>query len=199
MATNGKKAPVARRVWIDAQGNPCDEHEATGFRYIHVTTALRLRPDFDWETDEAPKEAVFELLTLPEPTKTMTAIFGSLTLAGNIASSETNAKSGGDPDSNPIPAIAARFADMQDNKWTGEKGDRGPRYDHEALAKAIAQVKGEQDHNPYLKRLNEKEKVQIKGKGAILYAAFAMHNDQVKEIYNKLTGATPVVVSASDL
>jgi hypothetical protein len=190
----------ARRDWIDAKGNPIesgDEKDAVGFRYTHIPTAKRLVPDFDPDTDEAPPEAVFELTTIPDTTKTMLAIFGGLTLVGNIVSTSTNPKSKGDPDANPIPDVLARFEEMANGVWSGERGTGGPRYNAEALAKSIAAVKGEQDHNPYLAKIENKEKVTIKGKGSILYAAYAMKNVEVQKHYAKLTGAEEV--SASDL
>ena len=197
---NGDKTRKARRDWIDAQGNPVDageESKAVGFRYTHIPTALRLDSTFDSDTDEAPAEAVFELSNLPEPTKTMLAIFGGLTLAGNIVSTATNPKSKGDPDANPIPDLVARFEEMANGTWSGERGAGGPRYNAEALAQAIAKVKGETDHNPYLAKIQAKEKVTIKGKGSILYAAYAMKNAEVQKHYATLTGAEEV--KATDL
>lgn len=192
---DGKK--VARREWIDAKGNVVDDAaDATGFRYIHLTTAKRLAGSSYDPQDPPPAEAMFER-QLTGSELLMCGIFGALTLAGNIASSETNPKSGGDPDTNPIPAIAARFDEMRDGKWTGERGDRGPRYDNLALAKAIAKVKNESDHNPYLARLEAKDKVAIKGKGTILYAAYAMKNTEVQKYYAAITGQDEV--TASDL
>lgn len=189
----------ARRDWIDAKGNVVEEaKDATGFRYVHIPTAKRLKPDFDVDVDEPPSDATFEMLTIPEPVKTMGAIFGLLTLTGNIVSTETNPKSKGDPDANPIPAVVARFEDMLNGNWTGERGTIGPRYNAEELAKAIAKVKGEADHNPYLAKINAKEKVTIKGKGSLLYAAYAMKNDDVRKLYEAATGSG-TVVSASDL
>jgi hypothetical protein len=188
--TSGRKA---RRDWIDAKGNVVDaEAEATGFRYTHIPTAKRLDDKFDPETDEAPAEAMFEIPVIPEPTKTMLAIFGGLTLAGNIVSTSTNPKSKGDPEANPIPDVLARFEEMAKGIWSGERGVGGPRYNAEALAKAIAAVKNETDHNPYLAKIQGKEKVTIKGKGSILYAAYAMKNAEVAKTYAKLTGADEV-------
>jgi len=65
------------------------------------------------------------------------------------------------------------------------------------LSKAIAAVKGENDPNPYLAKLEAKEKVTIKGKGSILYAAYAMKNTEVQKHYARLTGAEEV--KATDL
>ena len=198
MAENGESTRKARRDWINASGAVVEnESEATGFRYTHIPTAKRLDPDFDPEVDEAPKDAAFELPTITEPTKTMLAIFGGLTLVGNIVSTATNPKSKGDPDANPIPDVLARFEEMANGVWSAGGGAGGPRYNAEELAKAIAKVKGESDHNPYLAKINAKEKVTIKGKGSILYAAYAMKNDEVRKHYEKATGAE--TVSASDL
>ena len=149
--TNGEKTRKARRDWIDAQGNPVDageESKAVGFRYTHIPTALRADSTFDPETDAAPQESIFELANIPEPTKTMLAIFGGLTLAGNIVSTATNPKSKGDPDANPIPDLVSRFEEMANGVWSGERGAGGPRYNPEALAQAIAKVKGEADQPP---------------------------------------------------
>ena len=198
--TTNETSRKARRDWIDAKGNPVesgDEKDAVGFRYTHIPSARRLEPNFDPDTDAAPADSVFELSNIPEPTKTMLAIFGGLTLAGNIVSTATNPKSKGDPLANPIPDIVARFEEMGNGVWSGERGAGGPRYNFEALAKAIANVKGESDHNPYLAKLEAKEKVTIKGKGSILYAAYAMKNTEVAKHYAKLTGAEEV--KASDL
>jgi hypothetical protein len=198
--TTNETSRKARRDWIDAKGNPVesgDEKDAVGFRYTHIPTARRIEADFDPDTDIGPSEAVFELSNIPEPTKTMLAIFGGLTLAGNIVSTATNPKSKGDPLANPIPDIVARFEEMGNGVWSGERGAGGPRYNFEALSKAIAAVKGETDHNPYLAKLEAKEKVTIKGKGSILYAAYAMKNTEVQKHYAKLTGAEEV--KATDL
>ena len=192
------REPKAVRVWIDAKGEEAERPaDAVGFRYIHIPSAKRVDPNFDPATDPGPADATFELATIPEPTKTMLAIFGGLTLAGNITSTETNPKSKGDPDTNPIAAIQARFEEMNNGVWTGERGSVGPRYNFDALAQAVAKVKGETDANPYLKKLNDKEKVHIKGKGSILYAAYAMKNVEVQKHYAALTGAEEV--KATDL
>lgn len=187
----------ARRDWIDSKGEPTDvEAEATGFRYTHLPTARRIKgDDFDAETDEAPAEAVFELKEIPEPTKTMLAIFGGLTLTGNIVSTATNPKSKGDENANPIPDVVARFEEMATGVWSGERGAGGPRYNALALAQAIARVKNEQDFNPYLAKIEAKEKVTIKGKGSILYAAYAMKNAEVQKHYAALTGQDEVKIS----
>src|SRR5262245_63584379 len=88
--TNGAdaKAPtrvaIAIRDSIDAQGNPVEsgkEASAVGFRYTHIPTAKRLKPDYNPETDDAPDGSAFEFDC---QSQTMLAIFGGLTLAGNV-------------------------------------------------------------------------------------------------------------------
>src|SRR5215831_4920813 len=122
----------ARRDWIDATGDPVgsgDEAKATGFRYIHLPTAERLNPGFDPEADVPPADSVFDMKTIPEPIKTMLAIFGGLTLTGNIVSTATNPKSGGDESTNPIPDVVARFDEMLQGTWSAGGGAGGVRYD----------------------------------------------------------------------
>lgn len=190
----------ALRDWIDQSGNPIaagDEAKATGFRYVHLPTTYRLKPDFDSESDTPIAEATFELNNLPEPTKTMLAIFGGLTLAGNIVSTATNPKSKGDPDANPIPDVLARFEEMANGVWSQGGGAGGVRFDKTKLAQAIAAAKGEKDHNPYLAKLESGEKIKVKGKAEISYGAYAMRNPEVKKHYEALAGIEQV--SLSDL
>jgi hypothetical protein len=190
----------ARRDWIDAQGNPVasgDESKAVGFRYTHIPSAKRIDPKFDPETDAPSVDAVFELTTMSEPTKTMLAIFGGLTLVGNIVSTATNPKSKGDPDANPIPDVVARFEEIANGTWTGERGAGGVRFDKAKLAEAIAKAKGETDPNPYLAKLESGEKIKQKGKAEISYGAYAMKNPEVQKHYALLTNAD--VVTLNDL
>lgn len=199
---NEQKADTrkALRDWIDASGNPIaagDESKATGFRYVHLPTAKRAMPAFDPDSDIPPADAVFELKNIPEPTKTMLAIFGGLTLAGNIVSTATNPKSKGDPDANPIPDVQARFEEMVNGVWSTGGGAGGIRFDKQKLAQAIAQAKGESDPNPYLAKLEAGEKIKIKGKAEVSYGAYAMRNPEVKKHYEALAGIEQV--SLSDL
>lgn len=200
--TNDTKVRQARRDWLDEQGNPVasgDESKAVGFRYTHIPTAKRIDAKFDPETDAPPADAVFEILDLRKsPTvQMMGSIFGLLTLVGNIVSTATNPKSKGDPDANPIPDVVARFEELANGQWTGERGAGGVRYDKQKLAEAIAKAKGEQDPNPYLAKLESGEKVKQKGKAEISYGAYAMRNPEVQKHYNALTNAD--VVALTDL
>jgi len=193
-----KRKAKALRDWIDSAGNPVasgDESKATGFRYVHLPTALALNAKFDPESDVPPSDATFSMAAMPDTVKTMLAIFGGLTLSGNIASTETNPKSGGDESANPIPAILARFEEMANGVWSAGGGAGGVRYDKEKLAQAIAKAKGETDHNPYLAKLEAGEKVKVKGKAEISYGAYAMRNTDVQKHYYALTGTEAVSVN----
>lgn len=93
-------------------------------------------------------------------------------------------------------------ADNERVRFINEKKDKGeaPRLDSDRLAKAIATVKGDADPNAYttyLKKMDWKVdpktgarvKPDDKGKysnGSISYPAFAMSNEEVKEIYRRL-------------
>ena len=193
-------ARKARRDWIDGNGDPVaagEESKAVGFRYTHIPTAKRLVPTFDQETDAPPADSFFEMRDIPEPTKTMLAIFGGLTLAGNITSTATNPKSKGDPEANPILDILSRFEEMANGTWATGGGAGGVRFDKPKLAQAIAEAKGETDPNPYLAKLEAAEKVKVKGKAEISYAAYAYRNVEVQRKYDALVGK--VGVSLNDL
>lgn len=193
-----KKQQVAIRDWINASGQPLEtgkESDATGFRYIHLPSAKRANPQYNPETDTAPDGTVFEMADMPEPVKTMCAIFGALTLAGNVVNTAVNGPKG-DPNLNPISLIAARFADIADGKWSDrEAGTGGVRYDKDKLAEAIAGAKGEADPAPYLAKMDNKVDpksgavVAADTKGAISYGAYALRNAAVKGKYDALMGS----------
>lgn len=192
-----KKQQVAVRDWINAAGQPVDggkEGEATGFRYIHLPTAKRENPAYNPETDTAPESAVFVMPTMDEPTRTMCAIFGALTLAGNVVNTAVNGPKG-DPNVNPIPLIKSRFDEIAKGDWSDREGGVGGiRYDKEKLAAAIAQAKGESDPAPYLAKMENKVDtktgavVASDAKGAISYGAYALRNAKVKAAYDALAG-----------
>lgn len=192
-----KRQAVAVRDWINANSQPVDggkEAEATGFRYIHLPTAKRLQPNFNPETDTAPAESVFAMPTMDEPTRTMCAIFGALTLAGNVVNTVVNGPKG-DPNANPIPDVVARFEEIAKGIWSDRTtGVGGVRYDKDKLAAAIASAKGESDPAPYLGKMDNKVDpktgavVAADTKGAISYGAYALRNAAVKGAYDKLVG-----------
>ena len=196
-APKAKKQQVAIRDWVNANGQPVAtgrESEASGPRYIHLPSAKRANPNYNPETDAAPDGTSFEVTALEEPAKTMYAIFGALTLWGNVVNTAVNGPKG-DPNINPISLIAARHAEIMQGNWSDrEAGVGGVRYDKEKLAEAIAQAKGETDSTPYLAKMDNKVDqktgavVANDAKGAISYGAYALRNATVKAKYDALTG-----------
>lgn len=197
-ATPAKREAVAIRDWIDTEGKPVEtgkEASAVGFSYTHLPTAKRLNPAFNPETDAAPTESCFiHVVGEAGKLETMLAIFGGLTLAGNIVNTATNGPKG-DPNLNPIPLIAERFKELETGIWAYRAtGVGGVRYDKDKLANAIAQAKGESDPAPYLAKMEGKVDPKIGAvvaadtKGAISYGAFALRNAKVKAAYDALTG-----------
>lgn len=197
-AEKAKKVAVALRDWIDADGKPVEsgaEASATGFRYTHLPSARKVNPAFNPETDKPDPTAVFEIqFGNPGEIETMLAIFGGLTLAGNVVNTAINGPKG-DPSINPIPLITERFAELDKGVWADRAtGVGGVRYDKEKLAAAIATAKGETDAAPYLLKMENKvdpktgQVVAADTKGAISYGAFALRNAKVKSAYDALTG-----------
>lgn len=191
-----KREPVALRDWIDAEGKPIDagdESKAVGLRYIHLPSVKRAFPDFNPETDIAPADCVFQINPTGQ-TATMLAIFGGLTLAGNVVNTATNGPKG-DKNLNPIALVAERFAEIEAGTWAeGGGAGGGVRYDKDLLAQAIAKAKGETDSAPYLQKMENKVDqksgavVPPDTKGAITYGAFALRNAKVKDAYDTLAG-----------
>lgn len=193
-----KKVAVALRDWINANGQPVDagkEAEATGLRYTHLPTARRLDPAFNPETSAPHADAVFEhQFGNAGSIETMLAIFGGMTLAGNVVNTAINGPKG-DPSINPIPLIKARFDELLTGVWADRAtGVGGVRYDAEKLAQAIANAKGETDPAPYAAKMANKVDpktgavVANDTKGAISYGAFALRNAKVKSQYDTLAG-----------
>lgn len=196
-AEKAKKTATAIRDWINPALQPVDagkEGEATGLRYIHLATAKRLKPDYNPESDTAPEGSHFTLATISEPAKTMLAIFGGLTLAGNVVNTATNGPKG-DPNADVITLIQERFAELDSGMWADRAGGvGGVRYNKDFLSQAIANAKGESDPSPYLAKMEHKVDpktgavVANDTKGAISYGAFALRNAHVKAQYDLLAG-----------
>lgn len=195
--TKAKKAAVAVREWIDENGKPVTtgkENEAVGFRYISLVAAKAANPNYNPESDDPPAGTFFDYACGDAgQATTMLAIFGGLTLAGNVTNSLKNGDKG-DASANPIPDIAARFAELDKGIWTDRTGGGGVRFDKEKLAAAIASAKKESDPAPYLAKLDGKvdpktgASVPTDTKGAISYGAFALRVPAVKSAYDALTG-----------
>ena len=192
-----KKDRASVRIAIDANGNPAESMaSATGARFIHLTSALKAKPDWNKETDSPPSGSFADVqFGNPGSPATMYAIFGAFTKHGNIANTINNGDKG-DKNANPIPDIEAFMAKVEAGEWPDRgEGLGGVRYDKETLAKAIAQAKGETDHTPYLDKIEKVKVDSVKGfpvaddaKGAISYGAFALRNVKVKAAYEALAG-----------
>lgn len=204
--TKAKKQATAVRDWINEAGQPVDagdEAKASGLRYIHLATAKRLLPTYNPETDPAPAGSVFEhQFGNPGTIETMLAIFGGLTLAGNVVNTATNGPKG-DPAADVIPMIAERFAELQKGVWAERgAGVGGVRYDKTILAGVIAKLKGETDEAPYLAKMETKVDPKTGGtvasdaKGAISYGAYALRNPKVNEAYAAASGKETVTLGS---
>jgi len=211
MATTDQNAKQTKdrasvRIAIDANGNPAESMaQATGARFIHLTSALKAKPGWNKETD-APPAGTFADVQFGEPgsQRTMFAIFGAYTKLGNIANTLNNGDKG-DKTANPIPAIEDFLAKTESGEWPSKGGDGlgGVRYDKALLAQAIAEVKGERDSKPYLDKIENLKVDGQKGfavaadaKGAISYGAFALRNVKVKAAYERLAGVETAPIDA---
>lgn len=179
VATAAKaKESVADRQWVDANNVEVEDPTlATGCRYV----------------DKISNRAfVYQTKLPPGGHATMLAVFGALTKAGNIRSTLVNGPKG-DPNADVIQGIDDWFTELVDNGvWSADRVGGGIRVNPEALARAIAHVKGEHHpdaHLPYLARITNKDKVLDKGDKSgnkeILYSTFAMRNKQVEQKYNE--------------
>lgn len=128
--TEVTRKKIADRDWLDSDGKPVGgdsgktEEDAVAARY---TTLLGSGGShtFTPKTDDASTR--------------MLAIFGALTLMGNLANTWKTEK-GEKPDS-PIEIIGERFALLEDGKWIDRSaGAVGTRIDKDVLAEAIVLV-----------------------------------------------------------
>ena len=187
MQTPARERPsVADRQWIDHQNNEVDSaEEATGCRYV----------------DKPTNKAFIYQTGLPAGGHaTMLAIFGALTKAGNIRSTLVNGPKG-DPQADVIEGIEAWFDELQTNGiWSADRV-AGIRVNADILARAIAIVKREQDHTPYLDKINSRLKVKEGGNSnkEILYSTFALRNKAVETKYNELLPQHAIAPAIGDL
>lgn len=167
------KQSIADRQWIDADGNEVeagDEHLATGFRYVHKATGQQ----FEYQYDSPPGT-----------TLTMCAIFGGLTLAGNMVNSTR------DTGVDPITAVKDRFDLLDTGTWVERTGGGGLRYNPELLAQAIHAVKGSGTVAEFLAKINAKDPITVTDPATgrtqqVPYGTGAMRNPQVAAEYAKL-------------
>jgi hypothetical protein len=175
--SNVLRPPVADRQWIDAANVEVEDPAlATGCRYVDLIS----KRAFTYQTGLPAGQH-----------NTMLAVFGALTKAGNIRSTLVNTKN--DPNADVIQGIEDWFSELIDNgNWAADRVGGGIRVNPEALARAIAVVKGEHyagAHDRYLQRIVSKDKVldpgDKAGKKTILYSTFALRNKQVEAEYNR--------------
>jgi hypothetical protein len=184
----GKKIEsVADRQWVDAGGQEVEADEATGFRYVDKASNRA----FTWQSGHSAGTAL-----------TMLAIFGGLTKAGNIRNTLVNSKNA-DPNADVIAGIEDWFSELDNGIWAAERTGGGIRVNAEVLAQAIAAVKGEHDHTPYLTKITNKTKVKDpgdkSGKKEILYSTFALRNKAVEAKYQALLPTHGAAPEASEL
>jgi len=120
-----ERKAVAKRLWIDAEGNEVDENLATGARYINLESGEAV----DYQTGGTPGHP-----------SVMFAIFGALTLFGNIANTRVNGLDGSG--SEAVADIKERLALIVGGAWKDKsEGARGPKYDLTKLATAFVDAK----------------------------------------------------------
>lgn len=194
---------VAQRLWINAAGEEVtDPAEAIGFRYVDLPTLAKIKAEggdvsqaaFTWNAKTPAGEAV-----------TMLAIFGGLTKAGNIRNTLVNGPKG-DANADVIQGIEDWFDELDNGTWAADRVGGGIRVNPDALAAAIAHVKGEHHdgaHLPYLAKISSKSKVKDPGdkagKREILYSTFALRNTAVQTEYQKRLPQHSAAPAASDL
>lgn len=124
--TEVQRKKIAERDWLASDGTVAEkEEDATAARY----TFLADGKSFAWSP------------VTDDPTTRMCAIFGALTLMGNITNT-WKVEKGEKPDS-PIDAIADRFAFMaNESRWIDRAaGGVGAKLDLDVMAEAILLVK----------------------------------------------------------
>ncbi len=120
--TEVSRTKIAQRDWIDKGGSPVDEEVATGAQYTFLADG---------------KSATFEPVTDHAATR-MLAIFGALTLMGNLTNTWKTEK--GDRADSPIDVISERFGLLADGKWIDRAaGVVGARVDKDALVAAYVE------------------------------------------------------------
>jgi hypothetical protein len=122
--TEGLRKQIAKRDWLGADGNPVEaEEDAVSARYTYLEDGK----SYTWSP------------TTDDSTTRMCAIFGALTLMGNLTNTWKNEK--GDRADSPIDVMVDRFALMaNEGKWIDRsQGAVGARVDKDVLAEAMTQ------------------------------------------------------------
>lgn len=123
--TSRKK--IADRDWIDGDGKPVEEEKAVAARYTFLGDG---------------KSASFAPVTDDAATR-MLAIFGALTLFGNVTNTWKGEK--GDKAASPVDAIAERLELLGKGEWIDRTASPvGARVDKDALVAAYVEYAAEQ-------------------------------------------------------
>lgn len=168
------KERVSDREFVNKAGEIVDQiEEAVGFQY----------------TDKKSGES-FKYGPLGDPGKpaTMLALFGGITLAGNVRNTWNFEK--GEKAATAIVAINERFALLTSGKWLvrGE-GGRGPKWDRDALAVAVC------DYMKAAGKPQDVSKVRAKLDEDKKYFSAVSRHPKVLDAYRKSTGAVAPVIT----
>lgn len=133
-ASEPTRTKIANREWIDDEGKSVDEEEATGFSYEFLG---RTKEGITIPADG--EKFTRYLKDMSEAEKNMLALFGAVTLSGNVTNTWMGDKDADKP-AKAKDAIAARFGDLYNGKWVDRTGAVGARVDKDVLAEAIVQI-----------------------------------------------------------
>lgn len=153
---------IAKREWT-AGGTEVEEEQATGFRYTLLGNGGK---PFEYTYGENADS------------DRMLAIFGGLTLCGNVVS-------GAKDDEDEMDAVRARFENLKQGIWVQREGGFGPRYDSNVLAQVAAELKGGSPDD-YLRKIDTE--VEIGGK-KVKWQHAVMRIPQFKDRYYQLKPA----------
>ena len=155
-----KREKVANRLYIDLNGKVVDdEQDATGVRFENL---------------ERGETVTVQYADFNPIGQRMGWAFGMKTWIGNLFNQELD-----------LAEIEARLDSVKGGEWPERQGVGGPRYDAEALSKAIAEVKGADDAAPFAKRIADE-------KG---YGTMALKVPDVMAAYNRLIGKVVTVAN----
>lgn len=133
-AAEPTRTKIANREWINDEGKAVNEEEATGFSYEFLgrtKEGISIPPDGEVFTRY--------LKDMSEAERNMCALFGAITLSGNVTNTWMGDKDADKP-AKAKDAIAARFGDLFTGKWVDRTGAVGARVDKDVLAEAIVQI-----------------------------------------------------------
>lgn len=133
-AAEPTRTKIANREWIDDEGKSVNEEDATGFSYEFLGRTK------EGITIPADGEVFTRYLKdMSEAEKNMCALFGAITLSGNVTNTWMGDKDADKP-AKAKDAIAARFGDLFNGKWVDRTGAVGARVDKTQLAHAIVEI-----------------------------------------------------------